>query len=171
MPKRLFSTGLASSLVLFLFLLLPPPGLGEETLMVRIPRLTLDAALQIAKAALLACRQKGFSVAVTLLDRGGHPQVVLRDTFAPDLALTVSKDKAYTALSFNEATSALGPRAHTPLAHLPKLAMFAGGLPIHAGGTLIGAIGVSGTPSGKMDASCAKAGIDTLQTDLDMAGG
>lgn len=171
MPIRRLATDLIPLVLLLMLPLIPQSGWGETPLMVRIPRLTLDTALHIAQAALLDCRHKGFSVAVTLLDRGGHPQVVLRDTFAPGLALTVSRDKAYTALSFNQATSTLNSRAHSGLAHLPKIAMFAGGLPIRAGGILVGAIGVSGTPSGKIDASCAQAGLASMQTDLDMAGG
>lgn len=142
-----------------------------ESPIVEIPRLTLNSALKIAKTALLTCQHKGISVAVTLLDRGGNVQVILRDTLASDLTLAISRDKAYTALSFNTPTADLGERAKSPLGRMPRMAMFAGGLPIHAGGTLVGAIGVSGAPSGDTDAICAKAGVDSLQTDLDMAGG
>ncbi|AOU98727.1 adenosylcobalamin biosynthesis, GlcG-related protein [Acidihalobacter yilgarnensis] len=159
------------SLTLGACLLAAPASHAEAPLMVKLPRLTLDTAQHIAKTALLSCRAKGVSVAVTLLDRGGNVQVVLRDTLASDLTLAISRDKAYTALSFNQPTAALSARAETPLGRMPRMAMFAGGLPIHAGGTLVGAIGVSGAPSGETDQACAKAGIDSLQTDLDMAGG
>jgi len=47
---------------------------------------------------------------VTVVDRGGYPQVVLRDTLSMDLTLPISKQKAYTAMSFNSATSALEGR-------------------------------------------------------------
>lgn len=171
MPKTMPMKGLLTYCMLGVLLLTSASSLAERPLMVQVPQLTLDTALHIAENALLSCRHKGFSVAVTLLDRGGHAQVVLRDTFTPDLALAISRDKAYTALSFDLPTSSLGQRAYSPLGHMPHMAMFPGGLPIHAGGTLVGAIGVSGAPSGIIDASCAEIGIDSLQTDLDMSGG
>jgi uncharacterized protein GlcG (DUF336 family) len=46
--------------------------------------------------------------------------------------------------------------------------MSAGGLPIQAGGQLLGAVGVSGAPSGKTDEECAQAGMDTIIDDLEM---
>lgn len=63
--------------------------------------MTLDTASRMAWAALDACREGGFNVAVTVVDRGGNTQVVLRDTLAVDLTLDISRQKAYTAMSFN----------------------------------------------------------------------
>ncbi|OBS10051.1 GlcG/HbpS family heme-binding protein [Acidihalobacter prosperus] len=171
MPGTIATFRRLPAFVLGTLLLAAPVSHADAPLMVKLPRLTLDTALTIAKTALMTCRKAGVSVAVTLIDRGGNPQVVLRDTLGSDLTLAISRDKAYTALSFNAATATLGDRASTPLGRMPRMAMFAGGLPIHAGGTLVGAIGVSGAPTGELDARCAKAGIDSVQTDLDMAGG
>jgi uncharacterized protein GlcG (DUF336 family) len=42
-----------------------------------------------------------------------------------------------------------------------------GGLVVEAGGSLVGAIGVSGAPGGDADEACAKAGIDAIQSKLD----
>lgn len=36
-----------------------------------------------------------------------------------------------------------------------------GGLPIRAGGTLAGAVGVSGAPGGDLDAACAQKAVDS----------
>ena len=47
--------------------------------------------------------------------------------------------------------------------------MSAGGVPINAGGSILGAIGVSGAPSGEVDEACAQAGIDAISDDLEMA--
>jgi len=41
--------------------------------------------------------------------------------------------------------------------------MLAGGLPIEAGGSLLGGIGVSGAPGGDKDEACAKAGLDSVR--------
>jgi Haem-degrading len=37
----------------------------------------------------------------------------------------------------------------------------------HAGGSMVGAIGVSGAPGGDADEACAKAGIEAIQSKLD----
>jgi len=42
-----------------------------------------------------------------------------------------------------------------------------GGLVIEAGGSLVGAVGVSGAPGGDADDACAKAGIDSVRDRLD----
>ena len=129
----------------------------------------MDIAMKMAKAGIDACRKQGLNVAVTVVDRGGHPQVVLRDTLSMDLTLPISKQKAYTAMSFNSATSALEGRF--PGAYsVPKidgLIIAAGGLPITGGGSIIGGIGVSGAPSGEQDEKCALAGIDAVKFELE----
>ena len=147
------------------------PVRAEQPLMVHTPQLSMDTALRIASAAIKSCRGKGVSIAVTVIDRGGNPQVVLRDTLAARLTLQISREKAYAALSFNTPTSTLGERADTPLGRVPGLLMSAGAVPVHAGGQLLGAVGVSGAPSGTTDEACAKAGVAAVQDDLDMAGG
>lgn len=38
-----------------------------------------------------------------------------------------------------------------------------GGLIVEAGGSLVGAVGVSGGPGGDADEACARAGIDALR--------
>jgi len=95
--------------------------------------------------------------------------VVLRDTLAMDLTLPISKQKAYTAMSFNSATSQLEgrfPGAYS-VPKIDSLIIAAGGLPITGGGSIIGGIGVSGAPSGEQDEKCAQAGIDAVKFELE----
>lgn len=143
---------------------------AEEEVTVEIQRLSLGAAQQIAQGAVAACREKGIQIGVTVVDRNGIPQVVLRDTLAPPITLQISKGKAYTAVMFNVATSELGDRAATPIGRVPGVVMSAGGVPIQAAGALLGGVGVSGAPSGVTDEECARAGVEAVQDDLDMAG-
>ncbi len=147
---------------------------GEDLpMMVNIKRLSLESALTMAQAAIAQCRKEGVQIAVTIVDRGGHPQVILRDVLAMDLTLTVSRQKAYTAMSFNTATGELENRFTTPYS-VPKVEgviIARGGLPINAGGTILGGIGVSGAPSGETDEKCARAGIDAIKDDLEMESG
>lgn len=136
---------------------------------VPIPRLSMDFAVKLAKAAIDACRKQNVNVAVTVVDRGGHPQVVLRDTLAMDLTLPISRQKAYTAMSFNSPTSQLEgrfPGAYS-VPKLDSVIIAAGGLPITGGGAIIGGVGVSGAPSGATDEKCAQAGIDAVKFELE----
>lgn len=166
MRKQLILSLLASAL-----LLTSAANAADDSPIVSTKRLQMETALQIAQAAIVQCRKEGVQIAVTVVDRGGHPQVILRDVLAMDLTLTVSRQKAYSAMSFNSATSALEKR-FTGMYAVPKidgLVMSAGGLPITAGGTILGGVGVSGAPSGETDEKCARAGIDAVSADLEMA--
>lgn len=156
----------------FICLLLAAPLSAEEgkaAAVVSIKRLTLESATAIAQGAIKACREKGVQIGVTVVDRNGLEQAVLRDTLAPVITLAISKGKAVAAVNFGVATSQLKERADTPIGRVPGLVMTTGGLPIQAGGNLFGAVGVSGAPAGETDAECAQAGINTVLDDLEMA--
>jgi uncharacterized protein GlcG (DUF336 family) len=137
--------------------------------MVSTKRLTLPTALMIAQAAIAECTKQGIQIGVTVVDREGIVQVALRDTIAAQITIPISKGKAYTAANFNSATSAMGDRANSPIGRAPGIIMSAGGLPIQVGGSLVGAVGVSGAPSGITDEECAQAGIDAVLDDLEMS--
>ena len=143
---------------------------AEQPMTVNIKRLSMETALRIAQAAIAQCRKEGVQVAVTVIDRGGHPQVVLRDVLAMDITLPISKQKAHTAMAFNAPLSQLEDRFTKPfqVAKLDGLIISAGGLPINIGGNIMGGVGVSGAPSGKTDEKCAQAGIKAVSDDLEM---
>lgn len=44
--------------------------------------------------------------------------------------------------------------------------MLSGGVPLEADCDIVGAVGVSGAPSGKMDDGCARADIEAIAADL-----
>ena len=152
------------------FLAVAAPHAAEEAVpIVPVTRLQLDTAQRIAQAAVEACRKEGIQIGVAVVDRNGIVQVALRDTIAAPITLTISRQKAFTAANFNAATSALGERADTPIGRVEGLVMSPGGLPLQVGGQLLGAVGVSGAPSGKTDEACAQAGIDAVIEDLEMS--
>lgn len=151
-----------------------PALAAEQEVPVTMPihRLSMDIAAKLAKATIDACRKEGLNVAVTVVDRGGHPQVVLRDTLGMDLTLTISRQKAYTAMSFNTPTSQLEGR-FTGAYSVPKVdgvIISPGGLPITGGGAILGGVGVSGAPSGEQDEKCARAGMDAIAFELETVG-
>jgi uncharacterized protein GlcG (DUF336 family) len=142
----------------------------KQPLTVNIKRLSLDTALRIGKAAIDKCRKEGVQITVTVIDRGGDAQVVLRDTLAMDVSVPISMKKAYTAMEFNSPTSAMEDRFKGAYS-VPKidaLVISAGGIPINIGGNIMGGIGVSGAPSGATDEACAQAGLAAVQDDLEM---
>jgi len=141
-----------------------------QPLTVNIKRLSLDTALRIGKAAIEKCRKEGVSVTVTVVDRGGDAQVVLRDTLAMDVSIPISQKKAYTAMEFNSPTSAMDDRfkGNYNVPKIEELLISAGGIPINIAGNIMGGIGVSGAPSGLTDEACAKAGLAAVADDLEM---
>jgi uncharacterized protein GlcG (DUF336 family) len=149
---------------------LAAPVMAEEALTVPLKRLSLDAAMQVAQGAIAACREKGIQIAVTVVDREGNLQVALRDTIAAPITVEISRRKAFTAVNFNAATSAMTARAESPVGRMEGLVMSAGGVPVLAGGSaLVAGVGVSGAPDGADDERCALAGIARIQDDLDLA--
>ena len=143
---------------------------AEESMTVTTKRMKMETALRIAQAAIKQCRKEGVQIAVTVVDRSGHAQVVLRDVLAMDITLAISKQKAHTAMAFNAPLSTLEDRFTKPfqVAKIDGLVISAGGIPINIGGSILGGIGVSGAPSGETDEKCAKAGLDAVSEDLEM---
>jgi len=150
--------------------LLASAAVGAEPGTVTIKRLSLDAALKIAQGTVHACRAKGVQAGVTVVDRDGTPQVMLRDTLAPPITEPISKMKAVTAVNFSAPTSPLGSRADTPIGRVPGLVMAAGGVPIAVGGMIVGGVGVSGASDGKTDEECAVLGAKPVVEDLELGG-
>ncbi|MBX7552748.1 heme-binding protein [Streptomyces sp. NPDC004232] len=109
-----------------------------------------DAELLVATAR-RAAEAAGVTVSVTVLDAGGHLLAFRRDDRAVLISGETSTRKAYTALQLNAPTADLvdavqpGGLFHTlPTALDRPLLFIAGGVPVHRGGRLIGAIGVGG---------------------------
>lgn len=129
--------------------------------------LTPETALVAARAALESCRKQGYQVGVAVVDRAGLVQVLLRDRFAGAHTAKVAVDKAWTAASFRTTTTDLATETQagkpmSGLRNLPRFMAAGGGLPIEAGGSTFGAIGVSGAPGGNEDDACARAGIKAI---------
>jgi uncharacterized protein GlcG (DUF336 family) len=152
---------------------LAPPALaqaGSGTHAIRV--LTPEAALKATQAAVLDCRRRGYQVAVAVVDRFGVEQAVWRDRFAGPHTTDTAINKAWTAVSFRTSTTELA-RATQPgqpssgIRHVPRFVGAGGGLLIEAAGSILGAIGVSGAPSGDADDECAKAGIAAIKDEIE----
>ena len=137
-----------------------------------VKQLTMETALKAAQAAINKCRKDGFQTAVAVVDRAGVVQVVLRDRYAGAHTPDTATGKAWTAASFKQSTSSLAieTQAGKPMSgirQLPRVVAAGGGVPIEAGGNLLGAIGVSGAPGGDADDVCANAGIKAIADDIE----
>lgn len=129
--------------------------------------LTPETALVAARAALESCRAQSFQVAVAVTDRSGVVQVLLRDRFAGAHTVEVAANKAWTAASFRTPTSAIATetqpgRPSSGLRSLPRFLAVGGGVVVEAGGSVLGAIAVSGAPVGDADEACAQAGLKAI---------
>ncbi len=129
-------------------------------------------ALALAQATLEDCRERGFQVTVTVVDRFGLVQVVLRDRYAGTHTLETSRRKAWTAASFRTDTLEFAKLTEagqglSGIRHVSEVMAVGGGIPVQAAGALVGAVGVSGAPGGDLDHACAEAGIDAIAVDLE----
>lgn len=141
---------------------------GAELLTLKA--LSAPIALTIAQTAYDSCLQQGFNVSVTVVGLEGQAIVALRgDSTAPH-TIENSLRKAYTARTFRVPSGEFAQRVKdNPTSgqlHLANVVASQGALPIKAGDTVIGAVGVSGAPGGEKDESCAKAGIDKVAEQL-----
>lgn len=149
----------------------PGPGRAQDSL-VTYKSLSPELALDLARASLTECRKRGYQVAVAVVDRLGVTQVVLRDRFAGAHTVPTASGKAWTAASFRTNTTDLMAISQpgmmqAGLRNLPGAVIIGGGNVIEAGGSLVGAVGVSGAPGGDADEACAKAGIAAIVDKLD----
>jgi len=145
---------------------------GAQDALVTYKSMSPELALDLARAALGDCRNRGYQVAVAVVDRFGVTQVILRDRFAGPHTPPTATGKAWTAVSFRTNTSDLigasqpgMPQAG--LRNLPGAVILGGGVMVEAGGTMVGAVGVSGAPGGEADDACAKAGIEAIRDKLE----
>jgi len=164
MTARMFLCALA-------MLVLALPARAQDAL-ATFKLLSPDLALELAQATLADCRKRGYQVAVAVVDRFGVPQVMLRDRFAGPHTPRTAIGKAWTAVSFRTDTTDLvgATQPGSPQAGvrgLPRAVILGGGLMVQAGGSLVGAVGVSGAPGGEADDACAKAGIAAVRDKLE----
>jgi uncharacterized protein GlcG (DUF336 family) len=164
------SKGLAHRLASFA-LLISTPCPAQDALVI-YKSLAPAIALELAQAALTDCQKRGYQVAISVVDRFGVVQVVLRDRFAGPHTPATASGKAWTAATFRSSTSNLFTISQpgmmqAGIRNLPGVVIIGGGLVVEAGGSLVGAIGVSGAPGGDADEACAKAGVDAIQSKLD----
>lgn len=144
----------------------PPLDARAEGL-VTYRTLSPDLALELAQETLKACRKKGYQVAVSVVDRAGNLQVTLRDRLAGPHTPEVARRKAWTAVSFRTDTVTMSEATRSGaeqngVRFVADALMVGGGVPVRAQGSIVGGVGVSGAPGGKLDDACARVGIEAI---------
>ncbi|WP_316978653.1 GlcG/HbpS family heme-binding protein [Shumkonia mesophila] len=155
------------------FAVLGTAAWAEDGPLVSVNLMKPEMAVKLAQAALDGCRAEGAQVTVAVVDRFGVLQALIRDRFAGPHTPDAARRKAYTAASFRSDTLTLSEAARAGgeaygANFIAEALMLGGGVPVEAGGAMLGAVGVSGAPSGAMDDRCARMGIDAIAMDLEL---
>ncbi|MCY4671534.1 MAG: heme-binding protein, partial [Rhodococcus sp.] len=146
-----------------------PAATGDSAIVTQ-NRLSADAAVKAAGAALAKCRADGLGfVTVSVVDRAGNVIAMVRGDNAAQHTVEASREKAYTSAAFGADTSDLSQRTKgegSTIADLPGTLFLAGGVTLKAGAGSIAGIGVGGAPDGMQDQACAAAGRDAIASSL-----
>lgn len=132
-------------------------------------QMTLDLALRLMDGARRKAREIGVPMVIAVVDAGGNLVAQARMDDALLVSVSISLNKAYTAVALKMPTHELAPLAQPekPLfgihnADGGRIVIFGGGFPLTTGGAVIGGIGVSGG-SVEQDIECALAAIKLLE--------
>jgi uncharacterized protein GlcG (DUF336 family) len=128
-----------------------------------IKNIGLELANDLAAEAVRECRKKGYQVSVVVVDRNGLLRVAMRDDLAPRFTLQISEEKANLAVMAGTSSADFRSRRgdiRAEMNHLDGIIVMEGALEIIAGGARLGAIGVSGAPTGEIDQACAQKALD-----------
>jgi uncharacterized protein GlcG (DUF336 family) len=132
----------------------------------------VEMAKTMANVAQTTCAGLNYSVSVHVVDSAGDTLVAYRGEDSGVHTFVNSFRKAYTAMTFRRPSATfgegwergeVGPQLQLML---PDMAGQQGGFPVKVGEEVIGGIGVSGAGMGQ-DATCALAGIEAVQAQLD----
>jgi uncharacterized protein GlcG (DUF336 family) len=130
--------------------------------------ITLDDARRVISAAEKKAREIGQPMNIAVVDAGGNLVSHIRMDGAWLGSIDISINKAFTARAFDVSTAELAENSQPGqqffgihISNHGRVMIFAGGIPLSRGGSIIGAIGVSGG-SGVQDDAVARAGASAI---------
>lgn len=129
-----------------------------------IQTIDLADAKRIAAAAEAEATKNKWNVVIAIVDVGGHLLLLHRMDGTQLGSIDVAQGKARSALLFKRPSKnweALLAEGRYGYLSMPNLLPLEGGIPLMAGDTIVGAIGVSGVKSNE-DAIVAAAGAAVL---------
>lgn len=160
-----------NKLVLSCFVcLLATPATAND--IVNFKSVSMELARDLAQAAVDACRAEGYQVTAIVVNRSGDAQAMLRDSMAPRHTMQIAREKAEAVILSGVSSSEFRRNRQDirmEMNHVQGILVLEGGLPIRSGGSMLGALGVSGAPGGDKDEACAQAALNKLQERLEFA--
>jgi glc operon protein GlcG len=136
----------------------------EEITMKTKSMLAIEDAMRVMDSAIAEARKNNWAVAIAIVDDGGHLLQFARLDGAPPVSAYIAPEKARAAALGRRETKIYEDminQGRSAFLSAPLQGMLEGGVPIIAGGQVVGAVGVSGVKSSE-DAQVAKAGIAAL---------
>jgi len=137
----------------------PPPSYG--------PPVTTEQAKKAVAAAAAEAKARPYLLVFAVVDPSGSLVYFEKMDGAIYASNEIAIGKARTAAMFKRPTLAFFEQmegGHSYVATLsPGLVASGGGLPLVVDGKIVGAIGVSGSPTGVIDQTVAQAGVDALK--------
>jgi uncharacterized protein GlcG (DUF336 family) len=137
----------------------PAPAYGASV--------TIEQAKKAVAAALADGKARPYLLVFAVVDPSGNLVYFERMDGAPYASNEVAIRKARTSATFKRPTMAFFEQmegGHNYVMTLsPELIASGGGLPLVVDGKIVGAIGVSGSPSGLLDQTAAEAGVNALK--------
>lgn len=129
--------------------------------------ISLDQARKVMAAAEAEAKKNNWTMAIAIVDSGGHLVLFQRMDGAQFVGDTVAREKAWSSAAYKRPGKAFQDRLATGGAEMRILRLHGvspidGGEPIIVDGRLIGGIGVSGG-TGEQDGVVAKAGTAALK--------
>jgi uncharacterized protein GlcG (DUF336 family) len=133
---------------------------------------SLDSALNLAQAAITACKAKGSAIAVSIVDSAGQAKVTLSADGSSAKTSTAVK-KAATAVAFKASGTEMEERAKNDKTFADLIASnpneynnHPGSLVIKVNGEVIGGIGISGAATHEMCEECCKEAVSKISVKL-----
>ena len=133
-----------------------------------VPRLTLDDARLMMKAAEEKAREIGVDIDIAINDDNGSLLMFHRMDNAKSASIDIVISKAFTAAAQRKSTRAYGqasmpggPSYGSHVSNQGRFMIFAGGLPVFHDGQIVGGIGCS-SGHADQDEVVAQAGLDAL---------
>jgi uncharacterized protein GlcG (DUF336 family) len=128
--------------------------------------ISLEQAKAVMAAAEAEAHANGWPMVIAIVDSGGHLVMLHSLDQAQHGSVGIAQDKARCAVNFKRPTklfedSLAEGGLHWRLLATPAIAPLEGGVPLMAGGRIVGAIGVSGMRS-TQDGQVAEAGARAM---------
>jgi uncharacterized protein GlcG (DUF336 family) len=146
----------------------PAPAAAPPPLPDYGANITLEQAMKAGQAALAEAKKINLNEGIAVVDTAGRLVYFTKMDNSRAIAVELAQHKARTAAMFKLPSKAYEDRVASggigiSVLTLDDVIASAGGIPIMAGGKIIGAIGVGGGPNGVVDSQVAQAGVDALK--------